>query len=59
MADPAPAGTAAAGVPSDGPAGLGLRDWAFCVCAEKASLSLRTTGASIVDDAERTNSPIS
>jgi hypothetical protein len=24
-----------------------------------ASLSLRTTGASIVDDAERTNSPIS
>ena len=27
--------------------------------AENASLSLRTTGASIVDDAERTNSPIS
>jgi hypothetical protein len=27
--------------------------------AVKASVSLRTTGASIVDDAERTNSPIS
>jgi hypothetical protein len=34
-----------------------------CAClgcwAARASLSLRTTGASIVDDAERTNSPIS
>jgi hypothetical protein len=28
-------------------------------CEAKASLSLRTTGASIVEDAERTNSPIS
>ncbi len=28
-------------------------------CAAKASFSLRTTGASIVEDAERTNSPIS
>jgi hypothetical protein len=26
---------------------------------EKASVSLRTTGASIVEDADRTNSPIS
>jgi hypothetical protein len=56
----APAATAPAGVPSDGPdAGLGFRDWAFGAWAENASLSLRTTGASIVDDAERTNSPIS
>ncbi len=28
-------------------------------CASNASLSLRTTGASIVEDADRTNSPIS
>ncbi len=37
----------------------GRFSWAFPACAENASLSLRTTGASIVDDAERTNSPIS
>jgi hypothetical protein len=38
----------------------GLRAWpCFGACAENASLSLRTTGASIVEDAERTNSPIS
>jgi hypothetical protein len=55
----APAGTGATGAPSDGPAALGLRAWAFGAWAENSSLSLRTTGASIVDDAERTNSPIS
>ncbi len=32
---------------------------AAAACPANASLSLRTTGASIVDDAERTNSPIS
>ncbi len=37
----------------------GRFSWAFPAWAENASLSLRTTGASIVDDAERTNSPIS
>ena len=39
----------------------GLRPWADC-CATleaNASLSRRTTGASIVEDADRTNSPIS
>jgi hypothetical protein len=57
---PAVSMTAAAGAPADSPAaGLGLRAWPFGAWAENASLSLRTTGASIVDDAERTNSPIS
>jgi hypothetical protein len=32
---------------------------AFAACDPNDSLSLRTTGASIVEDAERTNSPIS
>jgi len=37
-----------------------LRAWdCFGPCAANASLSLRTTGASIVEDADRTNSPIS
>ena len=37
-----------------------LRAWdCFGLCAANASLSLRTTGASIVEDADRTNSPIS
>jgi hypothetical protein len=58
-AGPAPLGTGATGAPSDGSADLGLRAWAFGAWAENSSLSLRTTGASIVDDAERTNSPIS
>jgi hypothetical protein len=31
----------------------------FGPCVANASLSLRTTGASIVEDADRTNSPIS
>ena len=58
-----PAG-AAAGAPSrgaDDAAGLGLDPGADC-CATleaNASLSRRTTGASIVEDADLTNSPIS
>jgi hypothetical protein len=37
-----------------------LRAWdCFGPCVANASLSLRTTGASIVEDADRTNSPIS
>ena len=39
----------------DGPADV----FAFAAWPANASLSLRTTGASIVDDADRTNSPIS
>jgi hypothetical protein len=31
----------------------------FAACAWNDSLSLRTTGASIVEDADRTNSPMS
>ena len=52
-------------LPSAGPAGAGapcpwdLRPWALGPWAPNSSLSLRTTGASMVDDAERTNSPIS
>ena len=40
-------------------AGWPRRPCALGAWAANASLSLRTTGASIVDDAERTNSPIS
>jgi hypothetical protein len=70
---PLPSDSAAA--PADGADGAGPADaadgtaacWARrCplplprgCCAANASLSLRTTGASIVEDADRTNSPIS
>ena len=50
----APAGTAACGR-----AAAFLAGACFGASAENASLSLRTTGASIVEDADRTNSPIS
>ena len=44
-------------------AAAGAAAFLACTCfgasAENASLSLRTTGASIVEDADRTNSPIS
>jgi hypothetical protein len=50
----APAGTAACGR-----AAAFLASACFGASAENASLSLRTTGASIVEDADRTNSPIS
>jgi hypothetical protein len=68
-ADPAwaAAGCGAAGrLPPDGLAGAACADAeaagapaARPDCDPNDSLSLRTTGASIVDDAERTNSPIS
>ncbi len=45
----------AACLPCDCPAEV----FAFAAWPANASLSLRTTGASIVDDADRTNSPIS
>ena len=53
-ADAAAAGAAAGRPPSPCPARACLGCW-----AANASLSLRTTGASIVEDADRTNSPIS
>jgi hypothetical protein len=44
----------------DGAAGLGLEPWAGSVALEEnASFSRLTTGASIVEDADLTNSPIS
>jgi hypothetical protein len=65
---PPPAGGAASGRPvprrgGDGTAGAARPACWPCAClapsGPKASLSLRTTGASIVEDADRTNSPIS
>ncbi len=60
------AGRAARGVGADGLEGAALRGAAGLPAARpeplpcwKASVSLRTTGASIVEDAERTNSPSS
>ena len=49
-----------AGRPGTGaPCPCGLLPWALGPWDPNSSFSLRTTGASIVDDAERTNSPIS
>src|SRR5580698_9772181 len=55
----ADATTGAAGAATERPSVAWLARACFGCWAANASLSLRTTGASIVEDAERTNSPIS
>ena len=60
-ADAAGAAGAGADTPASRGAGLGLDPWADCSVAleANASFSRLTTGASIVEDADLTNSPIS
>src|SRR5580693_804404 len=55
----ADATTGAAGAATERPSVTWLARACFGCWAANASLSLRTTGASIVEDADRTNSPIS